>query len=173
VADHRRACDGFGAVVRRVPPDRWDAPTPCTEWDARGVVEHVIGFHDVLLLVPLDAKPSRPKGDVVARWDVTEEALVGVLGGEDALDDTRRSVVGVLTTDVLVHTWDLAAAVGVDAELDEELCAMGFARADANRERLAASGMFGPPVAVADDAPVADRLVALFGRDPTWTPPHR
>lgn len=148
-------------------------PTPCAEWDARAVVEHVIGFHDVLLLVPLGAKPSRPKGDVVGRWDVTAEALAGALEGDDALDDTRRSVVGVLTTDVLVYTWDLAVAAGVEADLDEELCALAYARADANRERLAASGMFDAPVDVADDAPLTDRLVALCGRDPTWTPPHR
>jgi uncharacterized protein (TIGR03086 family) len=173
VADHRRACAGFGAVVERVPDDRWDAPTPCTEWDARAVVEHVIGFHDVLVLTPLGAKPARPRGDVVARWRVTADALGGALGRPGAIGDERRTLVGVLTTDVLVHTWDLAVATGIDAALDEELCAIGFERADASRERLRASGLFGPPVDVADDASATDKLVALFGRDPTWAPPRR
>ena len=62
---HRRACVGFGAVVDRVG-ERWDRPSPCPEWDARGVLEHVIGFHDVLLLVPLGAKPDPPPG--TTRW---------------------------------------------------------------------------------------------------------
>jgi hypothetical protein len=38
-------------------------------------LEHVIGFHDVLLLRPLDAKPQRPKGDPVGRWIATVRAL--------------------------------------------------------------------------------------------------
>jgi hypothetical protein len=30
--------------------------------------------------------------------------------------------------------------------------------------------LFAPPVPVADDAPLLDRVVALAGRTPTWTP---
>lgn len=29
-------------------------------------------------------------------------------------------------------------------------------------------GLFGPPVPVADDAPLLDRLLGLTGRDPAW-----
>lgn len=32
---------GFDAVVRRVDPSRWDAPSPCEGWSARDVVDHV------------------------------------------------------------------------------------------------------------------------------------
>lgn len=49
VERHRRALDGFGRAVAAAS-GRWDAPTPCTDWDAEGVVDHVIGFHQVLLL---------------------------------------------------------------------------------------------------------------------------
>lgn len=39
-----------------------------TEWDARGVLEHVIGFHEVLLLLrPLGIRADRPKNDVPGR----------------------------------------------------------------------------------------------------------
>jgi len=33
--------------------------------------------------------------------------------------------------------------------------------------------MFGPPVSVPDDAPVQDRLLGFFGRDPAWEPRPR
>lgn len=170
VADHRAACDAFGAVVARAG-ERWGAPSPCTEWDARGVLEHVIGFHDVLLLRPLDAKPARPKDDPERRWAVTVEALFDALGRPGVLDEERRSLLGVLTTDVLVHTWDLAKATGGEVTLDERLCQVGLERAVAHQGQFEASDMFGPPVAVAEDAPVQDRLLGFFGRDPHWSPP--
>jgi uncharacterized protein (TIGR03086 family) len=176
VDHHRRACAGFGQVVAQVG-ERWARPSPCTEWDARGVLEHVIGFHDVLLLRPLDAKPTRPKDDPVARWRVTETAIVGLLEqhpdhvvevpGGQGID--LPHLVPMLTTDVLAHTWDLARATGVAADLDVELCELSLA-AVSDARSIAASGLYAPPVGVAADADVATRLVACLGRDPDWQP---
>jgi uncharacterized protein (TIGR03086 family) len=170
VAQHRQACEGFSRAVESAG-GRWDAPSPCTGWDARGVLEHVIGFHDELLLKPLNAKPIRPKDDPAARWSLTVEALFSALASPEAMDATRESLLGVLSTDVLVHTWDLSRALGLEVSLDAELCRIGFDRAEANRDRLAASEMFGPPVDVAADASIQDRLLGIFGRDPAWRPP--
>jgi hypothetical protein len=35
---------------------------------------------------------------------------------------------------------------------------------------MAASGMFGPPVAIGDETNTQARLLARLGRDPGWTP---
>jgi hypothetical protein len=75
---HRRACYGFGAVVDQAD-GRWDRPSPCPEWDARAVLEHVIGFHEVLLLRPLGVKANRPKDEVPSRWTATQLAIFTVL----------------------------------------------------------------------------------------------
>lgn len=170
IEHHRRACDGFSRAVRSAA-GRWDAPSPCAGWDARAVLEHVIGFHDVLLLEPLGAKPKRPRGAPEGRWSVTVEALMGALEAPGVMDAGRESLLAVLTTDVVVHTWDLAKATGHDVILDVDLSELGLRRAEENQEQLAASGWFAPPVAVADDAAVQDRLLGLFGRDPSWRPP--
>jgi len=170
VDQHRRACDGFTKAVDSASGN-WSAPSPCTEWDARGVLEHVIGFQDKMLLEPLDAKPSRPKDDPVARWDVTVDALFAALDKPDALDEKLSSLLGVLTTDVLVHTWDLSKATGHDVELDPELCQIGYDRAQANLDKFAMSDMFGSPIKVADDASIQDKLLGVFGRDPNWRSP--
>jgi uncharacterized protein (TIGR03086 family) len=172
IADHRKACDGFTAAVRSAA-GRWNAPSPCTEWDARGVLEHVIGFHDVLLLRPLGAKPRRPKDDPPARWAVTVDALFDALTRPGAVDSQRESLLGVLTTDVLVHTWDLCTAIGVEVALDARLCEIGLVRALSNQTMFEESDMFGPAVAVPDDASVQDRLLGAFGRDPAWSPPQQ
>lgn len=172
VERHLRACDGFTSVVETVG-DGWERPSPCAEWDARAVLEHVIGFHDVLVLRPAAAKPSRPRDDPVARWAVTVAALAPVL---------RRNppeVLPFITTDVLVHTWDLAKAAGVTLDgagvLDLDLWRPAYEQALAHADSLAASGMYGPPVPVPGDGggepdPVTG-LVALTGRDPGWTAP--
>jgi uncharacterized protein (TIGR03086 family) len=169
IQDHREACDGFTNVARQAE-GRWTSPSPCTEWDARGVLEHVIGFHDVLLLRPLDAKPERPKDDPVERWTLTVDALFGALTRPE-VQDQHGSLIGVLTTDVVVHTWDLAKAVGVPVSLDPRLCRIGLERALAHSEQFVDSEMFGPPFSVPHDAGVQDRLLGFFGRDPGWTPP--
>jgi uncharacterized protein (TIGR03086 family) len=170
VDNHRRACDGFTGMVVAAAGS-WEAPSPCTEWSARDVVEHVIGFHDVLVLRPLRAKPTRPKDDPGARWARTADALFTALAAPDAIDPERVSLLEVLTTDVLVHTWDLAKSVGVGVCLDEELCERGRVRGTVNQKMLEASGMFGPAVAVSRHARAQDRLLGLYGRDPTWTAP--
>jgi hypothetical protein len=73
-----------------------------------------------------------------------------------------------LTTDVLIHTWDLARATGIPPGLEHELCERAYAAAVA-RTFTRAEGMIGPEVVIAPDAPVADKLVAFYGRDPAWS----
>jgi hypothetical protein len=55
---HAIACDGFTRAVERIG-DRPDVPTPCEEWCARDVVEHVIGFHDADVMSRLVAAHGR------------------------------------------------------------------------------------------------------------------
>jgi uncharacterized protein (TIGR03086 family) len=179
VERHRRACAGFGAVAHAVPDESWSAPTPCTEWTARDVVEHVIGFHDFLLLRPLGVRAHRPREGPAARWDATADALFAALATAGALDratelpgggtSTPRTMIEALTTDVLVHTWDLARAAGLPSTLDDELCVRAY---DAVRtsEFRRADGMIGEEVPVAAGASATDKLVAFYGRNPAWAP---
>ena len=82
-------------------------------------IEHVIGFHEVLLLRPVGAKANRPKNDVPGRWTATQLVIFTALDAnwEQQLEQPRESSIDVasilpaLTTDVLVHTWDLAKAI--------------------------------------------------------------
>ncbi|MGP8058596.1 MAG: maleylpyruvate isomerase family mycothiol-dependent enzyme [Acidimicrobiales bacterium] len=175
VARHRRACEGFGDVVGQVG-ERWHEGSPCPVWDARGVLEHVIGFHEVLLLRPLGIRANRPRDDMAGRWTVTQSAIfaaleaagdrAGALPGATSFD--IDGVLPTLTIEVLVHTWDLGQAAEVPVRLDPELCGVALAGARRNEAELRSSGMFGPPVAVDEDAAVQDRLLGFLGRDPRW-----
>ncbi|HSO95201.1 MAG TPA: TIGR03086 family metal-binding protein [Acidimicrobiia bacterium] len=179
-ADHVHACGDFTAVVRQVPADRWTAPTPCTEWDARALVEHVIGFHEFLLLRPLGVRAHRPRAGSTARWLATERAIGAALRhpglGEPVphFDGDERRPVDVLraiTGDVLIHTWDLARSAGVSYRLDDGWCAAALAAGPVGEHGSEGSSLFAPPVPVRSDASAPDRFLASRGRDPHWRPP--
>jgi uncharacterized protein (TIGR03086 family) len=175
---HRRACDGFARVTALVPDGRWSSATPCTEWDARAVVEHVIGFHEFLLLRPLGVRAQRPRDDPAARWRATSDALFGALDAPGVLDHATalpgggqsapRTMLAALTTDVLVHTWDLAVARGVDPRLDPDLCERALDALGDHDPGGGDGALVGPAIAIAAGAPLTDRLVARYGRDPGW-----
>jgi len=74
------------------------------------------------------------------------------------------------TTDVFMHTWDLARATGQDDQLDEATCAALLAGMEPLDEMLRMSGQYGPRVPVPDSAGAVSKLMAFIGRDPNWQP---
>jgi uncharacterized protein (TIGR03086 family) len=167
---HLAVCRRFGESVHAAN-GKWDRRSPCDAWDARGVVEHVIGFHDVLLLRPLGLKPERPRDDPQLRWQLTYDQLVKAFDAHlfERVGDARR-LVPHLTRDVLVHTWDLARAVGADDRLDSRWCERFYADLPADHDALAASGMFNAPVAIDEHSDMQSKLLARLGRNPSWQP---
>jgi uncharacterized protein (TIGR03086 family) len=164
---HLAVCRRFGDAVASAN-GKWDSRSPCDEWDARKVLEHVIGFHDVLLLRPLGMKPERPREDARARWQLTYDALAEALESGRATQLDAYKLMPNLTRDVLVHAWDLARAVGADDRLDPEWCEMFYTDLPADPEALKPLGMFNAPVAVSGESDVQARLLARLGRDPSW-----
>ena len=68
--------------------------------------------------------------------------------------------------DVLVHTWDLARAGGLDETLDPDVVHDMLVAMEPLDEMLRASGQYGPRVEVAPDADEQTRLIAFTGRQP-------
>jgi len=183
-SQHLRICRAFGDEVALVG-EHWQSQSPCGEWDARGVLEHVIGFHDILLLRPLDAKPQRPKDDPLGRWTMTVDALDRVFGRPRLFDglvdvppvgnqprsqiDATR-LVPLLSLDVLVHTWDLARAAGNHVSLDPESCALFLDGLQVEETALSKTGMYARPQQVPTDSDAQTKLIARLGRDPDWSP---
>ncbi|HEY6318656.1 MAG TPA: TIGR03086 family metal-binding protein [Acidimicrobiia bacterium] len=178
-ARHGAALAGFTRTAHGVPEAAWQLPTPCTAWNAHQLVEHVIGFHEFLLLRPLGVRAHRPRVGPLERWLATEGAIRLLLDERGALDadvpyfdgEARRpaDVLDALADDVLVHTWDLARAARLPDRLDPDACAVALAHAQ--RDGRPGNDLFGSPVEVPDEAPTQDRLLGLLGRDPRWPVP--
>ena len=81
--------------------------------------------------------------------------------------------------ELVIHGWDIAVATEQSVPLDDPAllpameAAHGFAREVVDSSPEGTPGLFGPPIPVADDAPLADTLLGLTGRDPSWRPDHR
>jgi hypothetical protein len=68
--------------------------------------------------------------------------------------------------DTVVHAWDLARAIGADTRLPDPLVSFALRELSGYADRLAASGLFDPPLPVPAHADSLTRLLALTGRDP-------
>jgi uncharacterized protein (TIGR03083 family) len=164
---HLAVCRRFGESVRAAH-GKWDCRSPCDAWDARGVLEHVIGFHDVLLLRPLGLKPDRPHDDPQRRWALTYGQLEKAF--ELGIGPDAAAMLPNVTRDVLVHTWDLARAVGADDRLDPQWCEIFYVALPSDASVLSVSGMFDAPVAVGHQIDLQSKLLARLGRNPGWRP---
>jgi uncharacterized protein (TIGR03086 family) len=179
----RRAVDTFGSHVHAISAGQWHDPTPDTEWDVRMLVNHVTV--EQLWVPPLVGGStvanvgSRLDGDQlgqdpVAVWDEAVDASIAAFGAPGALeravalssgDRPTEDYVWEMTTDALIHSWDLARGIGADDALDAELSQIIYDRTLPFAEHLQETGMFAPIVPVADDAPLQIRLLAIFGRE--------
>ncbi|MFW0795669.1 maleylpyruvate isomerase N-terminal domain-containing protein [Gordonia sp. CPCC 205515] len=175
---HRAVASGFTEHV--VAVTEWDAPTPVDEWTARDVVAHLVEWFPGFLAgggVELSVG-EHDTGDPAARWRAHTAAVQALLDGPRADDTFGHPMVGehrladaidrFYTADVFMHTWDLAAAVGRDADLDPEFAEQLHDGMVDVEELLRSSGQYGPAVPVADTADPVTRLVAFIGRDPSW-----
>ena len=163
------AADKWDEVVGQVGDDDWDKSTPCDEWTVRELVDHAMfwqgrgaGVFGAELAEDADWPTVRSALGTALADPANLEGVAEALGGTP-----KPAVAGLVTADLLIHSWDLARAIGADATLPEaaaESTLMGLQRLP--EEMLRSDAMFGPAVAVAEDASAQDRLIGFVGRTP-------
>jgi uncharacterized protein (TIGR03086 family) len=156
-------------------------PTPCSEWDVRATLDHLIGATWMFALVNEghavgeDVAGAGASGPAAALADAAVANLAS-WRAPGAFDGERTFPFGTFPADaaammnlseVVVHTWDIAIALGADATIDPGVAKMldefyGAVSLDPYR----AHGAFGPEISVDPDASPADRLLAQLGRTP-------
>jgi uncharacterized protein (TIGR03086 family) len=165
--------------------------TPCEHYTLSQLLAHVDGLTQAFRAAadkelgpltdtdPGDVPLDRPAPGWAVRVPAQLTALVEAWRAPEAWTGQTRAgavdlpgeVAGVVALNELtLHGWDLARALGRPYDCDDataEVC-LGFVSQfdDSNRGTA-----FAPPVEVAADAPVFDRVLALAGRDPRWAAP--
>jgi uncharacterized protein (TIGR03086 family) len=187
IADHRTAVVLASAYVARVTEADLRRPTPCADWDLGQLLDHMVGQHAGFATVvrdgAADADAYRPQPFTAASWRRSVEDLLAAFAGADLtaevveveLHPTRPLPIAVLVQaqllDTVVHTWDVAAALGERFDPGPDVAAAVEAIAapipdDARRDAPGAAFAHAVPTGDA----IWDRTLGLLGRDPDWRP---
>ena len=186
--------DSASAQFRRhlaaVGDDAWAAPTPCSEWDVRYLVAHVVGGNRFASLVlagstleeamaaimatpQLSDAPLRSFDDTAAeqRSSFRQEGALSRTVAHPAGEITAERFLAMRVFDIAVHSWDLGTAIGRDSDLDPELAelVLGIVESESGGRGTGIE----PCDEVGPDAPVMERLLDLTGRYGTPRSPHR
>jgi uncharacterized protein (TIGR03086 family) len=179
----QRAQAQFTDRVDAVAPDQWDDES-LPGWTVADLVAHLVTEH--LWVPPLLAGEPAVEGrfpdgtddllgdDPFTGWESAADGSLSAFAEDDALMRTGHLSRGPtpateyileMTADLVVHSYDLAAATDGDTDLDGELVTAALVYA----ERLPEDGVTGlidPPLDVSASAPPLVRLLARFGRRP-------
>jgi uncharacterized protein (TIGR03086 family) len=184
---YRRSVEFWKNAISNVS-DGWSRPTPCTDWDVRALVNHVVG-EDRWTKPLVEGKTIAEVGDAfdgdllgedprASALAAADEALTSVAvrlpaGGKVHLSYGEEDIgeyISQLSADHLIHGWDLSVATGQQRNLDPELVAE-VAKWFRNREEIMRSSgaIAARPESATGGNPQADLLIG-FGRNPNWAP---
>ena len=170
-----RAVSGFDARVQATPESAWMNQSPCEEWKARDIVAHVTNnLRRVCAGLGGAARPEvGPDDDIRTQWSETRDAFVSaastadmsaMINGPFGPMPAEEFLAGIITSDTLVHTWDLARSVGADESLDADLVEGAYAGLKPLDAMIRRPGIFGDKI---EALPTADRqteFLSFLGR---------
>ena len=179
---HARSLEHARRSVAGVADDQWDQLSDCDPWTVRELVNHVVtGNYWAAELgsgLTIEAVGDRLDGDVLGTdplraYDDSSLIAAAVFRAPGAMEKPCAVSYGPVPgsvycghrfLDVLIHGWDVATSTGQDTTLDPELVEACIAVVEPQLDGLVASGAFGTPLEVPDDAGAQTRLLAMLGR---------
>ncbi len=177
------------AVVEQIRDDQWDLVVPDDMTRKPGItLRELINYHayddawvpDVLAGRTIEEVGDKYAGDLLGDHpklnfaSIVETAVLAVR----AFDDPDRTVhlsygdwpareyLKHITSFRGLRTYDIAKLIGADTTLPPDLVQGLWDEIAPSAEEWRKLGVYGPAVAVAEDAPLQDRLLGLTGRQP-------
>jgi uncharacterized protein (TIGR03086 family) len=175
----------FSALVAGIDPGQWHDGTPCSQWDVRALVHHLLyeqrWVPSLFEGLTIDEIGDQFEGDLMgedtSQWP---DLLASSIGQAHAIvaqpgslgrtvhlsyaDVPGQEYVTQLTVDLAIHGWDLARATGQDETLDPDAVAVLLPWAEANVNMLAGTGLFSAPIDTGSSVRDDVRLLGLLGR---------
>ena len=171
------ALELFNSRVVATPIGAWASESPCEGWTARDVVAHSIGnlraLRDCVEGGDFIASFGKPvEGEVAAAWRDVQAGAADPLRKASMLDALTvggnsmppSAIIDGLMRDLVIHTWDLARAVGDDERLPDELVVAATEAMSMVSDESRGPGFNGQVVPAPPGADAQTRLLALSGR---------
>lgn len=179
----KRTAVEYRTRLAAVPADRWGDQSVCGEWTVKQVADHIVGGNRMAVALLNGASTEDAmaaagrggfEGDPIALFDETAAAQLAAFTADGALDRTVHhpagdmpgaAFIGLRAGDLLLHGWDLARSTGGDDSLPADLAEALYPVYLPIAEVARTFGIFADTgTTVADDAPIAQRLLVLTGR---------
>ncbi len=181
------ALAAFDQPMRALTFDRLTSPTPCDDWDVSALVSHVVGLLDDVpelmdgraSAAALDAEPRALHADPCTAWQrasgrarnaLRQRGTPGPTLARQNGDQHVEAYLDQLSFSLLVHSWDLARAVGHDDVLPRGLVTWAQRWLPPQVQTYRAVGLIGPPAAEPATTDPQPWLLAAAGRESSWTP---
>ncbi|GAA2970143.1 TIGR03086 family metal-binding protein [Actinokineospora diospyrosa] len=181
---YRQAADSTGRIIDTLGDEQLAMVTPCSQWRVREVITHLVDNRNRLLTNLTGGTPPA-EADVRTGFRATTEALNTAFADDALLEvpyellDTQYNAATALFVDfadTLVHGWDIGVAIGLEVRLPEDLAraaVKGISRWPDNGTIWGVNGLFGEKLPVDEAASPQEKLLAITGRSPQWTPVGR
>lgn len=169
------------SCVRRVQKAQLDNETPCTEWNLRELLNHMVyelsWVPDLLAGKTIAEVGEKYEGDLLEKNPITAWENVRQKAAKAVADADLQEIIHLSYgdfpaehyirengADMLIHGWDVGQAIGCLMSFDEDVARAVYDFVVPRAKEFAASGLFGVPIFV-DDADTQTRLLAFYGRE--------
>ncbi len=182
-----RSVEQTGRIISSLGYGQLGLSTPCTEWNVRDVVNHLISSLHMFSQGAMGAKfnleefgVDRVKYDAAVSYAQEAAKLKIALGRPGVMDQEWDLAFGspdgelaaaIATIEFVTHGWDIARATNSSVELDPELAEIALANAQMLTTQFGRQpGVFADELPAPEGADAYQRLAAFVGRDPLAAP---
>ena len=184
--DLEPAARRLAALLDGVPDSALDDPTP-SDIPVAALLDHLVGLAEAFRAgahkEASSGAPAPSADHLDPDWRAVLpkrlDALVAAWREPGATEGTAEvggiampaaEMAAVARNELVLHAWDLARATGQPYTPDAADVGVIRPFVEAFGSPEGTPGLFGPAVAVPDDAPEFDRVLGWSGRDPGWRP---
>jgi uncharacterized protein (TIGR03086 family) len=168
-------------IMRQVELSQLANETPCTQWNLHELLNHMV--NELAWVSPLLAGKTIAEvgdsldGDLVDKhpheaWDryrhEAEAAAQGVLQDLTVhlsyADVTAKYYLDEMATDIYIHTWDVAKAIGAEFHIPPKIARELYRISRPKIQAMQTAGMVAKPKVATINRSAQDKLLAIYGR---------
>ena len=183
---YESSAEMLAPVMGGIKPERLGNQTPCSEWNAQSLMNHLIkanqfvhsmltGSGEMDVTGPQDVGGPLPAEGAEKAFRTGVAKVLDAARAPGALDKMVDFGMGPMPAahflmlpigDFVIHKWDLAKSTGQDISLDSSMAEVTHGSLSQGIEGARKAGFFGPEVPVSSASSIQDRLLGLSGRQP-------